>query len=257
MPAHRLTGAPLFEARKPRYLALAEEISQSIGSGVHPVGALLPTEAALCARYRVSRHTVREATRVLQDLGLVTRRQGVGTRVLAAKVAARYVLALDAIPDLWEYARSTELKVLRKVLVRADDASLPLPADAGRQWWLVEALRLGRSGTPLAWSQLYFDSIYDQIAGQIGKRHAPIYTLIERRYGVTVAKVKQEIGAVAIPPPLARLLRVKPNSPGLEILRHYYDAEDRIFESTRSIYSSRDFRYSIELRLEYGNERRR
>lgn len=257
MPAYRLRDAPPFESRKPRYMVLAEAISQSIESGAHPVGSLLPTEAELCARHQASRHTVREATRVLQDLGLVTRRQGVGTQVLAAKVATRYVLALDAIPELWEYAKTTELKVLRKLLVRADRAALPLPGDAGHQWWLIEALRLGKSGSPLAWSQLYFDSIYGRIAGQIGRRRAPIYALIEQAYGVKVVRVKQEISSLAIPAPIARLLRVKPASPGLAILRHYHDADDRIFEATRTIYSPGEFRYSIELHLEYGNKRHR
>lgn len=258
MPADRSDAASPFGSRKPRYVALAEEISRAIGGGTYPVGTLLPSEAELCASYRVSRHTVREATRMLQNFGLVSRHQGLGTRILSRKIAARYVLALDAIPDLWEYAKTTKLKVVRKRIVKAKDADTALPGpDPEHGWWLVEALRYGKAAEPLAWSQLYFDSIYGEISGQVGKRRAPVYALIESRYGVKVVRVQQDISALPIPAAVARSLRVKPASPGIMILRHYFDAADRVFEVTSSIYPADCFRYSVELRLEYGNDKRK
>ena len=76
----------------------------------------------------MSRHTVREATRVLQEMGLVARHQGVGTRIQSVKTPSRFVYAMDAIPDLWEYVKNTEFKVVRRRLINAKDALIPLPA---------------------------------------------------------------------------------------------------------------------------------
>jgi DNA-binding GntR family transcriptional regulator len=201
----------------------------------------------------VSRHTVREATRVLQELGLVARRQGLGTRIQAAKAASRYVLAMDAIPDLWEYVKNTELKVVRRKLLRAKDALTPLPgAKPGDAWRLLEAVRYAKTGEAIAWKQVYIDARYDSVASEVGKRTVPIYSLVEERYGIKTEKVRQEIGAVAIPDEAARALKVKAGSSGLALVRHYFDSEERVFEVTMSIYPADRFRYSVELKLEYG-----
>ncbi len=258
MPAMRNESEAPSEPRKPRYAALADEISQAIGSGAYAVGGLLPSEAELCARYRVSRHTVREAIRILQALGLVSRHQGLGTRIQSAQVASRYVQAMDAIPDLWEYVKNTKLTVVRRSTVKAREALTPLPgSEPGHAWRLIEAVRAMNSGEPIAWKQVYIDSAYGAAAGDIGKKRVPIYSLIEKRYGIKTLKVRQEISAVAIPAVAARALKVKAGASGLEILRHYLDEDERVFEVTLSIYPASRFRYSVELRLEYGNDRRR
>ena len=196
---------------------------------------------------------MREATRVLQEQGLVARHQGLGTRIQSAKAPSRYVLAMDAIPDLWEYVKNTELKVVRRSLVKAKDALTPLPAlDGSDTWRLLEAVRYEKSGEPIAWKQVYIDSRYDSVAGEVGKRMVPIYSLIEQRYGVKTDRVRQEISAMAIPPVAAKALKVKAGSSGLAILRHYVGADDRVFEVTMSIYPANRFRYSVELKLEFG-----
>src|SRR4051812_8107391 len=234
---------------KPRYLELAEEIGRGIEEGKFAVGTLLPSEAELCERHSVSRHTVREATRVLQELGLVARHQGLGTRIQAAKAASRYVLAMDSIPDLWEYVKNTELKVVRRKLVRAKDALTPLPgAQPGDTWRLLEAVRYEKSGEPIAWKQVYIDARYDSVAAEVGKRVVPIYSLVEERYGIKTEKVRQEITAVAIPDEAARALKVKPGSSGLGLVRHYFGPHERVFEVTMSIYPADRFRYSVDLK---------
>ena len=243
--------------RKPRYVALADEIGRAIGEGAYAVGTLLPSEAKLCERHGVSRHTVREATRMLQEMGLVARRQGLGTRIQSAKAPSRYVYAMDAIPDLWEYVKNTELKVVRRRLIKAKDALTPLPAEPAAAWRLLEAVRYAKDGEPIAWKQVYIDARYDAVTSEIGKRTVPIYSLIEQRYGVKPEKVRQEISAMSIPAEAARALKVKSGSSGLALLRHYVDTDERVFEVTMSIYPANRFRYSVELKLEYGNERKR
>ncbi|MCC7487310.1 MAG: GntR family transcriptional regulator [Burkholderiales bacterium] len=247
------TKEGFFQARKPRYLELAERITREIGEGAHEVGSLLPSEAKLCAAHRVSRHTVREATRVLQELGLVVRQQGRGTRVRSSKVVSRYVFAMDAIPDLWDYVKHTELRVIRRRLIAARDAMTPLPGPGSRRWRLVEAVRCADSGDPIAWKQVYIDARYDRVLSQIGQRQVPIYALIEQRYGIRAVKVRQDISAVDIPGEAARGLRVIAGSCGLAILRHYVASDDTVFEVTMSVYPADRFRYSVELKLEYGN----
>src|SRR5262249_42093366 len=114
--------------RKSRYTAIAEEIAGAIARRRYQVGALLPSEADLRARYHVSHHTVREAMRVLRDLGLAAPERGRGTRVLARTARSRYVHTLEAIPDLGEVARGTRIKVLRRARIGRRQADMALPA---------------------------------------------------------------------------------------------------------------------------------
>ena len=58
-----------------------QELRQAIFGGTFRPGSQLPTEAELCAMLGVSRTVVREALRVLEDEGLVTRRHGIGNFV--------------------------------------------------------------------------------------------------------------------------------------------------------------------------------
>ncbi len=61
--------------------AAEQEIRTAIAEGIYRPGAQLPAESELVEMLGVSRTVVREALRLLEDDGLITRRHGVGTFV--------------------------------------------------------------------------------------------------------------------------------------------------------------------------------
>jgi GntR family transcriptional regulator len=61
--------------------AAQQEIRTAIAEGVYRPGAQLPAESKLVEMLGVSRTVVREALRLLEDDGLITRRHGIGTFV--------------------------------------------------------------------------------------------------------------------------------------------------------------------------------
>ncbi|WP_422772392.1 GntR family transcriptional regulator [Plantactinospora sp. WMMC1484] len=65
--------------RQPRYRAIADELRRRITAGAIPAGALIPSESALTAEFRVARGTIREAINVLRSEGLVVTEHGRGT----------------------------------------------------------------------------------------------------------------------------------------------------------------------------------
>jgi DNA-binding GntR family transcriptional regulator len=245
----------MFADHKPLYAALAEKISLAIEAGTYPVGSLLPNENQLGTEYQVSRATVREAVRVLQDLGLVSRKQGTGTRVESRKAPGKYVLEMDAIPDLWQYVEHSDLQVGAVRLISREDALTPLPAST-KKWYLIEAVRSVGKEKPLAWKHVYIDSQYADIVKQIGNRRVPIYSLIEQHYGIMVERINQSIGSSTMPDEAAKALGYEPGAIGLEILRSYYDDAHRLFEVTLTIYPSNSFKYNNELKLQYGTSKR-
>ncbi|MDG3008744.1 FadR family transcriptional regulator [Rhodococcus sp. D2-41] len=62
---------------------ITEQLREEICAGRWPVGSRIPTEVELCELTGAGRNTVREAVQSLAHAGLVERRQGSGTYVLA------------------------------------------------------------------------------------------------------------------------------------------------------------------------------
>ena len=65
-----------------KYKEIAQQLRQQILEGIYPAGSLLPTEQQLCSIHNASRQTVRTALQSLSEDGLISRRQGSGSRVL-------------------------------------------------------------------------------------------------------------------------------------------------------------------------------
>src|SRR5262249_58216890 len=74
----------------PLYLQIARSLRAEIVSGIFPLGSQLPTQEELCARFNVSRFTVREALRKLRDDNLVSSRQGAGRIVAPPRTDSAY-----------------------------------------------------------------------------------------------------------------------------------------------------------------------
>src|SRR5260370_18629709 len=88
---------------KPHFADVARHLTEGITSGRFPVGSLLPTEMELCEQYQTSRHTVRAALHELQQLGFVSRRKNVGTRVESVQPTNDFRPSLASVEDLVQF----------------------------------------------------------------------------------------------------------------------------------------------------------
>src|SRR5258707_9578972 len=128
--------------RQPQYILVAQALIGDIEAGRYAVGDLLPPELTLCTQFGVSRHTMREAIRKLQERGLITRQRGVGTRIKAAKSAARYVQSAASVGDLRQYVKDTRLVTTQAAPVIADEAlAEKIKCNVGQRWICVAGLR--------------------------------------------------------------------------------------------------------------------
>ena len=98
------------EREAPRYLQLAGELREEIMSGKLAALDQFPTESELCQRYKVSRFTVREALRRLQNEGLIARRRGSGTVVQPASARGGTLhQPLSNVGEILQYARDSRV----------------------------------------------------------------------------------------------------------------------------------------------------
>lgn len=244
---------PALSGGQARYLLVAQSLLDDIRSGRYRVGALLPGEVDLCQQYAVSRYTVREALRRLQEMGVITRSHGVGTRVLARSASARYVQSFASLIDLAQYAQKTRLEVRskREVIAQGELCEL-LRCDPGQRWLEVDALRYAAdTPTPIAATRIYIAAAFAGVQDRIGSVQQPVYRLIEKKYRETVVEVEQEIGAIALERDDAKGLAAKVGTPGLRIVRRYLGSGGQLLEVAISIHAAvPQYRYTTRLRLD-------
>lgn len=251
-----IPSEPQISGRQPHYVRLAQSLLRDIETGRYPVGSLLPTEIELTRHFNMSRHTVREAMRRLQQLGVVTRQQGIGTRVKAAATATRYVHKVDSIADLFQYVRDARLVIDRRDDVTADEALAgKLGCREGHRWIRLTGVRhIKGSNSALCFTEVYISYEYAAVAESVGRTQMPIYKLIEQKFGVQIVEVRQQIRAVALCSAIARTVEAKPNTPGLSIVRHYVSSEERVVEIAFNTYPADRFTYSERLRRDQSAE---
>ena len=84
---------------KKLYVRLAERIGRDIVAGRRAPGSLLPNAAEMCAKFSISRTTLREAYSILIAKGLIEARARTGTRVRSADAWS----ALDPEVLAWRF----------------------------------------------------------------------------------------------------------------------------------------------------------
>ncbi|MGG5819410.1 GntR family transcriptional regulator [Falsiroseomonas sp. HW251] len=232
----------------PLYARIEARLREAIAKGRHPVGELLPTEAELCASHRVSRHTIREALRRLAEAGLVERRQGSGSLVIAREPSRGEVHAIPSIDGLRQYAADTRLLVRSRGVapLTPEEAAQTLGA-AGEPWLKLEGLRVGQDGRPLATASVLIAPRFVSIETDLPERGA-IYRAIEDRFGVQAVEVVQEITAGPMPPAIAAPLKRRARDIGMHFLRRYVEADGRTMIVSRSWHPAERFTYAMRLK---------
>lgn len=237
----------------PRYQQVAADLQARIEAGRHPVGAALPTEQELCAAYGVSRHTVREALRLLAMQGLVRRRQGSGTEVIAATPPATYLHAMRSLTELYEYAADTRLEIAAAAVLPLSEAEAHLISVApGRPWLRLEAVRRTRRGGPISFTRIWIREDFAAVAPEIPGLPGPVHRLIETRFGVLVAEVVQDFAAEPLPADAARALGAAPGAPSVRLVRRYLAEGDRLLLASASWHPAESFTYTMRLKREDG-----
>jgi len=237
---------------KPRFSDIALHLKEAITSGHFPVGTLLPTELELRDHYKTSRHTVRAALQELQQLGLVSRRKNVGTRVESATPQVGFQQSLASVEDVVQFG-ATHVRVVREVETLEAKGALArlLGCPEGTAWLRISSLRMDEEqlGLPICWTDLYMDPAYTELVELV--RDSPetlVSTLIEQRYGRRVVEIVQQLQAVEVPSAMARQLGVDTGSAAMQVVRRYLDAEGETIDVTVTLHPAE--RFSLTMRLQ-------
>lgn len=246
-------GAPASPPEKgiPRHRDVANQLIERISNGMYPVGSLLPTETDLTELFQVSRHTIREAVRHLQTMGLVVRRQGHGTIVKSNQSQRQFKLAIRTFSDIENHGYFTHLVVARSEMVTADDAlARDLGGDVGQKYLHVMSRRVPIDDTiplPTAWNETYIIEAYAGIRNEMGSHKGPIYGLIERTYNEKISVIEQDVSAVELDATVAKVLGQRVRSPGLRVKRTYLGRNNKPVMIGFNTYPPEPFTFNMRL----------
>lgn len=202
---------------------LRDTLLAEIADGRYPLGSRLPTEAELCARSGLSRGTVREALRHIEQLGMISRRPGDGTRVIALAPVDDYRPVAGSAEDIVSLVQTTKIVRPRTREVVADRAlARRLGTRAGTTWFVVEGPRVRREhpGPPLCWSEIY---LRGDSPGREKLRRGD-FTAAE----TAATTIEQTVSAALLDERLADALDAEAASPALVVTRHQRDADGRL-----------------------------
>lgn len=234
---------------RPRYLEIKEALIADIKAGVHPIGSLLPTEHELCSRFQVSRFTVRQALKGLQDAGLIERRSGVGSMVVADEPREAFVQSLTSMTELLRYPSETYRTDLSRQLIRAspEQAHLLL-CSPGEEWVRVQGVRRARgSKLPFSWSDIYVRPHLAKVFDIPNPKGEPVFRQLEQHLDQRIGHAHVEIFAGQIAKELAGPMQIEEGTPALNMIRRYSGHDGKIFLVTYTVHPANRFIFTMDL----------
>lgn len=193
--------------RAERARQVADNLRQQITAGVYPDGRL-PDEPTLGRRLGASRNAVREALDLLRAEGLISRRRGVGTSVVAAKLGH----GLDRLAGLAEtlVGHGTVTNEVRVAEVVADPPAAiadRLGAATGDGVVRIERLR-HLDGRPLSLDTSYLVADVGRLVLEADLVHRDVFAVIEEVAGCRLDRAEVAVHAVNADADTARLLEI-------------------------------------------------
>ena len=219
------------------YHEIVDQIRGLIAAGRIKPGDRLPPERELAELFKASRNSVRDAIRVLEQMGLIESRQGDGTYVrsvsaeeLAEPLALMLLQSRTQMRELWEVRRvlepalaefaaeritEEELDELEAILEaqrrKVETGFLALEEDTAFHYGIAEA---ARNTVMLRAVDTLVDLLRQSRERSLQQHDRPAYSLAGHR------RI------------LAALRRRDPEGARAEMLRHLGDMEERVFATT-------------------------
>ena len=210
-------------------------------------GLALPSEATLCAHYRVSRGTLRRALADLVSDGYLERHRGRGTFVTRSKLESGVVGAYNRFhlvgPPLDAGGRILQCRSLRA----SRDIGAVMRVKPGTRLWMLERVRF-TEGTPvgLQTSLLPFNLCPGLAREDLAAVH--LIDVLRDVYNVHLGSAVEYVEPTVADGYAARHLGVRLRTPLFQIERTTYTVAGVIAEYRRGVLRGDIYRYRIELR---------
>jgi GntR family transcriptional regulator len=244
--------------RKPRVVrrdrvtltqSCAEALEEAIEAGTYRPGSRLPSEAELAEQLAVSRPTLRESLRLLEERGMIRRRHGRGTFVRERPIQKELNrnFGITSMIRAAGYAPSVRGGMVAGDVADAEVAER-LALGVGEAVWRVERIRVA-DDRPVVFSidtlpghLLAQDDLDDVVSG----KEQSLYSLLHRLRGIIIYRGEAELVPCKATTELRDRLEAKPGAPLLCFKQVDFDQRGRAVLYSVEYHVADWVRFSLE-----------
>ena len=228
------------------YLQLYEILRKKIESSEWAIGSQIPTEEELCKTFNVSRATVRTAVLELVRQGYLKRQQGKGTFIFRNMISEGLTM-LTSLRELFfeEDLHFSTTVLARTVMMPVDDMDIRLNIEKDKHIIYIKRMRFIENG-PVLLQETYIPYHISPLLLEDDIENNTLFDLFEKKYGIKITKVKNNIEIAHLNEDEARLLSLTRGAPAVLLTQYFYSGETLVMY-THSIKRTDRFKFLMEL----------
>ena len=220
----------------PIYQQLAEGIANLIQGGALQPGSLFPAERTLCETFDISRMTLREATRLLENDGLLQSYQGRG-RFVAPRRLRKQQQEMRSFTEEVRARGGVPSSHLLSFSLREPNAQALafFSLEKGDEIYEIRRLRL-RDDVPLAVEEVQISQRLCPGLDRFDLSRNSLYAILEESYGLALEHSVEEISAEMPSTYEHKKLEIRRSVAVLVVNRKSYADAGQPLELTRAAY---------------------
>jgi len=227
----------------PRYVQIAEVLRVRLRGE----GERIPSEHQLCAEFKVSRPTIRQALDVLVQEGLLYRHAGRGTFSTPAPGGDPRLRVIGSVGDMIALGEETWFKLVSRETVPVPaNIALALRLPPGSVAYRIVGVRHADQG-PFQHVTAYLPPAIGEALSEEDLSKTSMIAVIERLLHVRIKLLEQVADAALAPRHVAEMLQIKPRTPVLLFERTYVSSTGEPIEHAVSYQSGRRYPYRVVL----------
>lgn len=195
------------------YQQLSEILIKQIGKGVFKPSEQIPTEMELSKRYKLNRHTVRQAIERLENEGFVYKIKGKGTFVANTKISYKVSRKTRFTTSILDVGLSPDARLLDSYEIAAgSELSKKLNILPSDKVSVLEILRFVNK-IPFCLTTSFLNSEKFPGFRNLIKDSFSLYDLLKRHYGVDATRASSTFEVSMPESPDMDILNLSPKAP--------------------------------------------
>ncbi|WP_320420620.1 GntR family transcriptional regulator [Mammaliicoccus lentus] len=230
----------------PLYFQVYKDIKYKIQNGQYKEGEKLPSERNLYSQYDVSRITIREALKLLEEEGYIRREHGRGSIVLGSQ----YNQMLDSLYSFKDEIEkngdqpSTIMLSLKKI-ASTEHLQKKMGILPHQEVYELRRLRLAND-KPLIFETSYLPVKFCEGLEKFDFNSHSLYNTLDKYYDIQIIRAYENLTARKLSESQAKYLETDINDTCMFIERFSY-IEEGIIEYTETVAKAKDYKYTVKL----------